>query len=152
MGINPAGVITGWYQTFDQVLPGVSIFINRGFVRAGDGTLTAFDAPGAFLISQGVYINSGTGTQAIGINPAGAITGFFSDASTGTAVNHGFLRAPNGTFTFIDPTGGGVSTTLNGTFTMPAVNDTAMANVASGTAAQFSVGGIVYISPIGYLV
>jgi hypothetical protein len=34
---------------------------------------------------------------------------------------------------------------------MPAVNSTAVANVASGGAAQFSVGGIVYISPIGYL-
>jgi hypothetical protein len=34
---------------------------------------------------------------------------------------------------------------------MPAVGSTAVASVASGGAAQFNIGGIVYISPIGYL-
>ena len=42
-------------------------------------------------------------------------------------------------------------TTLTSTFTMPAVNGTAVASVASGGAAQFNVGRIVYIPPIGYL-
>jgi hypothetical protein len=34
---------------------------------------------------------------------------------------------------------------------MPAVNATGVASVASGGAAQFNLGGIVYIAPIGYL-
>jgi microcystin-dependent protein len=48
---------------------------------------------------------------------------------------------------------GGASTfsNLTSTFTMPAVNATALASVTAGTAGQFSLGGIVYISPIGYL-
>jgi hypothetical protein len=42
-------------------------------------------------------------------------------------------------------------TTLTSAFTMPAVNGIAVASVASGGAAQFNVGRIVYIPPIGYL-
>lgn len=49
------------------------------------------------------------------------------------------------------PGGASAYTTLASTFTMPAVNATAVASVAAGGAAQFNVGGIVYISPIGYL-
>jgi hypothetical protein len=45
----------------------------------------------------------------------------------------------------------GTYTTLTSAFTMPAVNGTAVASVASGGAAQFNVGGIVYLPPIGYL-
>jgi hypothetical protein len=45
----------------------------------------------------------------------------------------------------------GTYTTLTSAFTMPAVNGTAVASVASGGAAQFNVGRIVYIPPIGYL-
>jgi hypothetical protein len=45
----------------------------------------------------------------------------------------------------------GTYTRLTSAFTMPAVNGTAVASVAGGGAAQFSVGGIVYIPPIGYL-
>jgi hypothetical protein len=48
-------------------------------VRAKDGTITTFDAPGS------------TGTFELAINPAGVITGAFSDASGAT---HGFLRIP----------------------------------------------------------
>jgi hypothetical protein len=50
-------------------------------VRAADGAITTFDAPGAgtgFL----------QGTIAASFNPPGAITGFYLDASN---VSHGFL-------------------------------------------------------------
>jgi hypothetical protein len=58
-------------------------------------TFTTFDPPGA------------TSTQAFSINPAGAITGFYVDASG----DHGFLRTRDGTFTTFDPPGA--------TFTFP---------------------------------
>jgi hypothetical protein len=48
-------------------------------VRARDGTFTTFDPPGS------------TGTSASVINPAGVITGSYSDAN---GAGHGFLRIP----------------------------------------------------------
>lgn len=60
-------------------------------MRASDGTFAAFDAPGA-----------ANGTSPSGINPAGAITGNYSDANF---VEDGFLRANNGTLTTFDPPG-----------------------------------------------
>ena len=47
-------------------------------------TITTFDAPGAGT-------SSGQGTFGEGINPAGAITGFYLDADF---IQHGFLRIP----------------------------------------------------------
>ncbi|SRR5713226_5265785 len=76
------GAITGPYFTS---------FGNHGFLRAPDGTFTTFDAPGAVF-----------GTRPSSINPAGAITGSYTDASFG---GHGFLRAPDGAFTTFDPPG-----------------------------------------------
>jgi hypothetical protein len=45
------------------------------------------------------------------INPAGAITGWYFDATR----SHGFLRAPDGTITSFDPPGstGTVATAIN---------------------------------------
>ncbi len=63
--------------------------------RAQQGTFTTFDAPGAGT-------GSGQGTFAFAINPAGVITGYYTDASDGS---HGFLRAPDGTFTMFDAPG-----------------------------------------------
>jgi hypothetical protein len=60
-------------------------------------TINTFDAPGA-----GTFI-----TDISGINPAGAITGDYFDASL---VYHGFLRAPEGTFTTFDAPGAGTGT------------------------------------------
>jgi hypothetical protein len=74
--INPEGEITGYYNDGHN--------LNRGFLRARNGTITTFDAPGA-----GTGLNQGT--LAVGINPEGAITGYYTDA---TNVNHGFLRLP----------------------------------------------------------
>jgi hypothetical protein len=60
-------------------------------LRAPDGTITTFDVPAAVGL-----------TGATGINPAGAITGFYFDANS---VSHGFLRARDGTITAFDPPG-----------------------------------------------
>ena len=49
------------------------------------------------------------------------------------------------------PGGASAFTTLSSTYTMPAVNATAVASVAAGGASQFNIGAIVYIAPIGYL-
>src|SRR4029077_4905234 len=81
MGINPAGVITGFYSDASGNV--------HGFLRAPDGTITTFDVPGSFF------------TQPFGINPSGTITGNYCDAVT----CHGFIRAPDGTFTTFDPAG-----------------------------------------------
>jgi hypothetical protein len=95
--INSAGAITGTYFT-----TGV---LHHGFLRAPDGTITTFDAPGAGTgFDQGTLPNS--------INPTGAITGYYSDANS---VGHGFLRAPDGTITTFDVPGAGTAFSL-GTF------------------------------------
>ena len=60
-----------------------------------DPSFTTFDAPGAGT-------GYGQGTPASGINPAGAITGWYLDAS---AVYHGFVRARDGTITTFDAVG-----------------------------------------------
>jgi hypothetical protein len=44
-----------------------------------------------------------------GINPAGAITGYYNECQT-YCPNHGFLRAPNGKFTTFDPPGSQITT------------------------------------------
>jgi hypothetical protein len=59
-GINPAGVIAGEYAD--------ASFVFHGFVRAANGTITTFDAPGAGT-------GPGQGTEAFGINYAGTIEG-----------------------------------------------------------------------------
>jgi len=58
--------------------------VNHGFVRATDGKITTFDAPGAGT-------GAGQGTQAMTNNWEGAISGFYIDANN---VYHGFLRMP----------------------------------------------------------
>lgn len=58
--------------------------VNHGFVRALDGSITTFDAPGAGT-------GPGQGTIAATPNPAGAIVGFEIDSG---GVFHGFLRTP----------------------------------------------------------
>jgi hypothetical protein len=55
----------------------------HGFLRARDDTFTKFDPPGSINL-----------IQPTGINPEGAITGSYTDAS---GALHGFLRARDGT-------------------------------------------------------
>jgi len=56
--------------------------VSHGFLRARDGTFTTFDPPGGAPF-----------TVPVSINPAGAITGYYSDPNA-AFVNHGFLRSP----------------------------------------------------------
>ena len=91
LSINQAG-ITGFYCDAINC---------PGFLRAPDGSMTTFDVPGDV-----------NGTQPNGINPAGAITGLYFDAS---AAGHGFLRAKDGTITTFDVQGAGTGF-LQGTF------------------------------------
>jgi hypothetical protein len=93
LGINPAGVVAGFFRDASDV--------RHGFLRAQNGTFTTFDAPGAGT-------GAGQGTRAYSINPAGAIAGWYSDAN---GLVHGYLRAHDGSFTTFDvPGAGGVGT------------------------------------------
>lgn len=89
--INAAGAVTGAYL----LVP--SVGIPHGFVRAPDGTITTFDPPGA-VATSGSDLNGFHSS----INAAGAITGAYQTADF---LLHGFLRAPDGTFTTFDPPG-----------------------------------------------
>jgi hypothetical protein len=97
--ISAPEAITGYY--YDANIAG------HGFLRAPDGTFTTFDAPGA-----GTGFAEGTGFSGAGINPAGAVAGAYTDASD---VQHGFLRASDGTFTTFDAPGAGTGT-FEGTY------------------------------------
>ena len=57
----------------------ILLMLLSALVGANAGTLTTFDVPGAI------------DTEPFGINPAGAITGFYTDASF---ITHGFLWMP----------------------------------------------------------
>src|SRR4029434_5573875 len=81
---------------FSATNDGVLNFSNRPFVGP-QPTITTFDAPGAGT-------GPGQGTTAFAINPAGTITGRYSDASD---VLHGFLRTPNGAISTFDAPGAG---------------------------------------------
>jgi hypothetical protein len=100
-GINSAGAITG-NTSFNSAY-------QHGFVRAPDGTITTFDAPGAGI----------AGTYSISINSAGEITGWFFDANF---VGHGFLRDPKGTITVLDAPGAGTHPFPQGTYAV-SIND-----------------------------
>ena len=86
-----------------------ALFVLAGLLAAGtgDGVLNSaktllggaiitFDAPGAGTGPQ-------QGTLAYAINQAGTIAGYYFDSNP---VTHGFLRAPDGSFTTFDAPGG----------------------------------------------
>jgi hypothetical protein len=89
--INPARVITGYYLDTNSVY--------HGFLRSRVGSFTSFDAPGAGNQANAYPTQ---GTQAFSINRALTIVGYYTDTG---GISHCFLRAPNGTFTNIDPPG-----------------------------------------------
>jgi hypothetical protein len=94
MGINPAGVISGFYYDASGV--------GHGFLRSRHGTFKSFDVPGAISITP---LPAGAAyTTPVGINPAGEITGYYSDSGPNYSL-HGFLRSYGGTFTIIDAPG-----------------------------------------------
>src|SRR6202035_5215019 len=76
-GINDTGVIAGDYYDSNVVL--------HGFVRAADGTVTAFDPTGSVE------------TEVWGINAAGTASGTYQDGNPGPF--YGFTRAADGTIT-----------------------------------------------------
>src|SRR5947208_3495268 len=63
-------------------------------------TFTTFEAPGASTTPS----DAAQGTFAASINNSGVITGLYVDAGFG---QHGYLRAPDGTFTTFDDVTGG---------------------------------------------
>jgi len=92
--INPEGVIAGEYSDASSVF--------HGFVRTEDGTITTFDVLGAGAgPGQGTFVAS-----VEGLTPAGALAGFYTDAS---GVNHGYVRTPHGTITTFDVPDAGTS-------------------------------------------
>jgi hypothetical protein len=77
--INNKGVIVGSYVDGNGV--------QHGFLRAGDGTFTTFDPPGAMR------------TNSNSINDKGETDGAYWDANN---QKHGFFRAVDGTITTFD--------------------------------------------------
>jgi hypothetical protein len=98
--INADGAITGVYLDANSVA--------HGFLRAPDGTITTFDAPGAGTGPPDPATGLLQGTGGLGINQKGAIVGGYTDANY---MNHGFLRAPDGSFTTFDVPGAGTGST-----------------------------------------
>src|SRR5690349_13687253 len=97
-------VYRGLAAAFCVVLCTLGVDLSVNTARANT-TITTFDAPGA-----GTAANQGT--IGFGINPAGAITGFTRDANF---ARHGFLRAPDGTFTIFDDPNAGICRASCGT-------------------------------------
>ena len=90
-GLNQSGTIAATYTDANNV--------HHGFLRSRDGEFTTFDAPGA-----GTGISQGTGCFSdcpVSLNDSGAITGVYID---GNYQYHGYLRAPEGRITTVDPT------------------------------------------------
>lgn len=92
-GINPAGAIAGYYIDKD--------WVGHGYVRDPDGKITPFDPRGSVYTSMNAWI-----AFVHCINPAGAITGWYVDASN---VIHGFLRDPHGKITTFEAPGAGTT-------------------------------------------
>jgi uncharacterized membrane protein len=84
--INPPGAVTGDYFDAGDLI--------HSFLRTSDGTITAFDPPGATCSLS----TQNTCSNAVGIAPDGTIVGGFADANG----PHGYLRAANGAFTVFD--------------------------------------------------
>jgi len=91
LSVNPSGLILGIYLDANDLW--------HGFLRSPDGAMTEFGAPGAGTVPgsyQGTYP-----ANLSGINPEGANVGEYCDTNY---LNHGYLLAPDGTFTeFDDP-------------------------------------------------
>jgi len=90
-GFTPNGTIMGNYFSPDT--------LSHGFLRNTDGTFVTFDAPDA-----GTVPGSFEGTYPFGINPNGAITGWYVDDAD---ANHGFVRDKHGAIVEFDVPGAG---------------------------------------------
>lgn len=76
--INPAGEIAGYWCDFSTC---------HGFLRTAEGAITSFDPPGSVFTFETPDNNQ----VHVGINPAGAITGGYTDTN---GASHGFVRTP----------------------------------------------------------
>jgi hypothetical protein len=86
--INAAGVVTGYFAASSGGA--------HGFVRAANGTVTTFDAPG--VGGSGGF----QGTNPTSIDAAGDVAGTYTDTN---AARHGFLRSADGTIVSFDAPG-----------------------------------------------
>lgn len=89
--MNAGGTVTGDYVTEDNV--------SHGYIRTPDGHITKFDVPDA-----GTDGSQYQGTYAEAINDRGAVAGEYIDSYD---VQHGFVRAPDGSITEFDAPGAG---------------------------------------------
>ena len=83
----------------------------HGFLRAPEGKITTFDAPGAGTTpdaAQGTHVDDYASFGTSALNPAGAIAGLLI---TSSGLGRGFLRTPQGRYTSFDAPG-----ETNGTF------------------------------------
>lgn len=87
--INLLGTIAGEYFDANNV--------SHGFMRWIDGHITTFDAPDASAAGGGTAVCEETC-----INPEGAVTGWYYDATSGV---HGYVRRPDGHITEFDEPG-----------------------------------------------
>jgi hypothetical protein len=107
--INAGGTITGYYRYKLPQNGGNPYDLAYGFVRAANGIFTTFAAPGA---GNGDF--PWQGTFPMGINAAGTIAGYYTDAN---GVSHGFTGTAGGTLTSFDAPGAGTGAQLQqGTF------------------------------------
>ncbi len=86
VAINGASTITGYYATGSYADANLA---THGFVRATNGTITSFDAPGDV-----------NGTHPSSIDSQGEITGYYCDVNE---LCHGFTRSPDGVIVSFDP-------------------------------------------------
>ena len=87
LAINPFGAVVG-----DFCGPATCYV---GFIRSPHGNFTTINTPGS--------VACGEGAIALGINPAGAVTGLTTDITCSLSL--GYLRTPDGTITTFGVTG-----------------------------------------------
>jgi hypothetical protein len=95
--INDSGQIAGTISDIRGVV--------HAFIRDADGSFTVFDDPSA----SGPH---GISTEAVAINNAGVVTGFYHDTNSGML--RGFIRDQFGNFTNFDGGAGSVKTSPAG--------------------------------------
>ena len=89
IGLNDAGTISGNYIDTN--------FVSHGFLRARNGCIITFDAPGAGT-------NAGQGTFNLGLNQEGTTIGYYFDSNF---VFHGYARTPDGAIATFESPGSG---------------------------------------------
>jgi hypothetical protein len=134
--INPEGALVGFYLDSNELF--------HAFVRNPGGNIATFVGPGSCDTgtSKGCY-----GTGDLNINILGWSVGAYMD-NKGNFINHGFLRSPDGTFTFFDAPGAGSTGIYQGTIwstnIAPDGNEVAGLNDSGAVAATYLDSNNVY--------